>query len=101
MKNNNSSIKPVVAVGIGAALFFVLGRFDLIVHHIGDFSLSNQSILTVCTKPSAPAPEPDRGSSDRNGQGHEFRIPSGIVPIYRLYDKYSDLSIEFPEFLPF
>ena len=27
MKNNNSSIKPVVAVGIGAALFFVLGRF--------------------------------------------------------------------------
>ncbi len=23
MKNNNSSIKPVVAVGIGAALFFV------------------------------------------------------------------------------
>ena len=26
MKNNNS-IKPVVAVGIGAALFFVLGRF--------------------------------------------------------------------------
>ena len=27
MKNNNSSIKTVVAVGIGAALFFVLGRF--------------------------------------------------------------------------
>ena len=24
---NNSSIKAVVAVGIGAALFFVLGRF--------------------------------------------------------------------------
>lgn len=77
------------------------GHFDLIVHHNGDSSLSNQSILTVCTKPSTPAPEPDRGSSDRNGQGHEFRIPSGIVPIYRLYDKYSDLSIEFPEFLPF
>ena len=27
MKNNNSSIKTFVAVGIGAALFFVLGRF--------------------------------------------------------------------------
>ena len=27
MKKNNSSIKTVVAVGIGAALFFVLGRF--------------------------------------------------------------------------
>ena len=32
MKNNNS-IKTVVAIGIGAALFFVLGRFVAIPSH--------------------------------------------------------------------
>ena len=40
MKNNNSSIKPVVAVGIGAALFFVLGRFVAIPSPVPNTNIS-------------------------------------------------------------
>ena len=46
MKNNNSSIKPVVAVGIGAALFFVLGRFVAIPSPV-----PNTNISLPCTAP--------------------------------------------------
>ena len=42
MKNNNSSIKPVVAVGIGAALFFVLGRFVAIPSPVPNTNISLQ-----------------------------------------------------------
>ena len=41
MKNNNS-IKPVVAVGIGAALFFVLGRFVAIPSPVPNTNISLQ-----------------------------------------------------------
>ena len=41
-KNNNSSIKPVVAVGIGAALFFVLGRFVAIPSPVPNTNISLQ-----------------------------------------------------------
>ena len=41
MKNNNS-IKPVVAVGIGAALFFVLGRFVAIPSPVPNTNISMQ-----------------------------------------------------------
>ena len=40
MKNNNSSIKTVVAVGIGAALFFVLGRFVAIPSPVPNTNIS-------------------------------------------------------------
>ena len=42
MKNNNSSIKTVVAVGIGAALFFVLGRFVAIPSPVPNTNISLQ-----------------------------------------------------------
>ena len=42
MINNNSSIKPVVAVGIGAALFFVLGRFVAIPSPVPNTNISLQ-----------------------------------------------------------
>ena len=42
MKNNNSGIKPVVAVGIGAALFFVLGRFVAIPSPVPNTNISLQ-----------------------------------------------------------
>ena len=41
MKNNNG-IKTVVAVGIGAALFFVLGRFVAIPSPVPNTNLSLQ-----------------------------------------------------------
>ena len=41
MKNNNS-IKAVVAVGIGAALFFVLGRFVAIPSPVPNTNISLQ-----------------------------------------------------------
>lgn len=41
MKNNNS-IKPVVAVGIGAAMFFVLGRFVAIPSPVPNTNISLQ-----------------------------------------------------------
>lgn len=41
-ENNNSSIKPVVAVGIGAALFFVLGRFVAIPSPVPNTNISLQ-----------------------------------------------------------
>ena len=44
MKKNNS-IKTVVAIGIGAALFFVLGRFVAIpspVHHLKGLVLQHR-----------------------------------------------------------
>ena len=39
---NNSSIKTVVAVGIGAALFFVLGRFVAIPSPVPNTNISLQ-----------------------------------------------------------
>ncbi len=39
---NNNSIKPVVAVGIGAALFFVLGRFVAIPSPVPNTNISLQ-----------------------------------------------------------
>lgn len=39
---NNSSIKTVVAVGIGAALFFVLGRFVAIPSPVPNTNISMQ-----------------------------------------------------------
>ncbi len=42
MKNNNNSIKTVVAVGIGAALFFVLGRFVAIPSPVPNTNISLQ-----------------------------------------------------------
>ena len=48
MKNNNSSIKPVVAVGIGAALFFVLGRFVAIPSPVPNTN------ITACSTPFWP-----------------------------------------------
>ena len=42
MKNNNNGIKPVVAVGIGAALFFVLGRFVAIPSPVPNTNISLQ-----------------------------------------------------------
>ena len=47
MKNNNSSIKTVVAVGIGAALFFVLGRFVAIPSPVPNTNIS----WLPCTAP--------------------------------------------------
>ena len=41
MKNNNS-IKTVVAIGIGAALFFVLGRFVAIPSPVPNTNFSTQ-----------------------------------------------------------
>ena len=41
MKNNNS-IKTVVAIGIGAALFFVLGRFVAIPSPVPNTNISLQ-----------------------------------------------------------
>ena len=41
MKNNNS-IKTVVAIGIGAALFFVLGRFVAIPSPVPNTNISPQ-----------------------------------------------------------
>ena len=43
MKNNNSSIKTVVAVGIGAALFFVLGRFVAIPSPVPNTNITMRS----------------------------------------------------------
>ena len=48
---NNSSIKTVVAVGIGAALFFVLGRFVAIpspVPQISVFSMQYLHFWLLC-----------------------------------------------------
>ena len=42
MKNNNRSIKTFVAVGIGAALFFVLGRFVAIPSPVPNTNISLQ-----------------------------------------------------------
>lgn len=51
MKNNNSSIKPVVAVGIGAALFFVLGRFVAIPSPVPNTNVSLQYAVWPCWLP--------------------------------------------------
>ena len=54
MKNNNSSIKPVVAVGIGAALFFVLGRFVAIPSPVPNTNISLQyAVLAILYGPVA------------------------------------------------
>ena len=46
---NNSSIKTVVAVGIGAALFFVLGRFVAIPSPVPNTNISLQyAVLALC-----------------------------------------------------
>ena len=42
MKNNNNGIKTFVAVGIGAALFFVLGRFVAIPSPVPNTNISLQ-----------------------------------------------------------
>ena len=47
MKNNNNGIKTFVAVGIGAALFFVLGRFVAIPSPV-----PNTNICLLYTSPS-------------------------------------------------
>lgn len=51
MKNN--SIKTVVAIGIGAALFFVLGRFVAIPSGVPNTNISLQyavlGLLAPCT----------------------------------------------------
>ena len=48
MKNNNS-IKTVVAIGIGAALFFVLGRFVAIPSPVPNTNISLQyAVLGHC-----------------------------------------------------
>ena len=44
---NNSSIKTVVAVGIGAALFFVLGRFVAIPSPVPNTNISLQYAVAV------------------------------------------------------
>lgn len=51
MKNNNNGIKPVVAVGIGAALFFVLGRFVAIPSPVPNTNISLQSPFWPCWLP--------------------------------------------------
>ena len=64
MKNNNS-IKTVVAVGIGAALFFVLGRFVAIPSPVPSSSPSSgvcrtcviQRRKTGCSASGAIAPD--------------------------------------------
>ena len=60
MKNNNS-IKTVVAVGIGAALFFVLGRFVAI-----------------------PSPVPNTNIS------LQYAVLALLAVMYRIYRSYSD-----------
>ena len=54
MKNNNS-IKTVVAVGIGAALFFVLGRFVAIPSPVPNTNISLQyAVLALLAVMSGP-----------------------------------------------
>ena len=56
MKNNNSSIKTVVAVGIGAALFFVLGRFVAIPSPVPNTNISLQyAVLALLGRGEAEA----------------------------------------------
>ena len=56
MKNNNSSIKTVVAVGIGAALFFVLGRFVAIPSPVPNTNISLQyAVLALLAAMYGPA----------------------------------------------
>ena len=52
MKNNNS-IKAVVAVGIGAALFFVLGRFVAIPSPVPNTNISLLGLLAAMYGPVA------------------------------------------------
>lgn len=56
MKSNNS-IKTVVAIGIGAALFFVLGRFVAIPSPVPNTNISLQyavlALLAVMYEPVA------------------------------------------------
>ena len=53
----NSSIKTVVAIGIGAALFFVLGRFVAIPSGIPNTNISLQyAILGMLAAMYAPWP---------------------------------------------
>ena len=61
---NNSSIKTVVAVGIGAALFFVLGRFVAIPSPVPNTNISLQS----CTD------RPVMGRKPVVELGNHFRI---------------------------
>ena len=57
MKNSNS--KTFVAVGIGAALFFVLGRFVAIPSPVPNTNISLSTRCSVCWPPCTalwPAP---------------------------------------------
>lgn len=46
--NNKNSVKTVVAVAIGAALFFVLGRFVAIPSGIPNTNISLHMRCSVC-----------------------------------------------------
>ena len=47
----NTSIKTVVAIGIGAALFFVLGRFVAIPSGVPNTNISLQYACWACWPP--------------------------------------------------
>lgn len=53
----NTSIKTVVAIGIGAALFFVLGRFVAIPSGVPNTNISLHTPCWACWPPcTAPWP---------------------------------------------
>lgn len=53
----NTSIKTVVAIGIGAALFFVLGRFVAIPSGVPNTNISLQyAVLGLLAANTAPSP---------------------------------------------
>ena len=79
MKNN--SIKTVVAVGIGAALFFVLGRFVAIPSPVPNTNISLQyAVLALLAAMYGPV----AGRSDRIYRTCTDRFIMGRQPVVEL-----------------
>ena len=71
MKNNNSS-KTFVAIGIGAALFFVLGRFVAIPSPVPNTNISLQ--YAVLALLAAMSDRPVLGRHPMVELGHHLRL---------------------------
>ena len=76
MKNNNS-IKTVVAVGIGAALFFVLGRFVAIPSPVPNTNISLQYAVLALLAGSRGTYRIYRSYSDRPFLGRNSMVELG------------------------